>query len=184
MTAERYRPDWEDLVTRAKAAQGRWVLGLQAAPVRVLETANRRSSNRWLNDPDGRLYAMPAERATTADGEEICDVYVRWEWFNPAHAPKIPITPAEFRTLRLPRELKVRLNEYAAATHRDQSDIINEVLKKYVRYGTRAKPVPQASEQQRATVPEELWTNALLRAEKDGMPLVEIVRYELARKLR
>lgn len=179
----KFRADWKDVVTRAKAAEGRWVLGLNAAPIRVMETVNRRASNRWLNDPDGRLYGMATNRVKTDEGE-ICDVFVRWEWFNPEMAPKILVGPEDQRTLRVPRSLKVKVLEAVARTGKTQTQIINDVLKKYLRYGTRMKAAEPAHEQLRATVAEDLWTLALQRAEKDGIPLVEIVRYELDRKLR
>jgi len=184
MPAERYHVDWKDLVTRAKAAQGREILGLNAAPVRVLETINRRASNRWLNDPDGRLYGYIPQKAQLPDGSWVGDVYVRWEWFNPAAAPTILVGPEDQRTLRVPRSLKVRINDYVSRTGITQTDLVNQVLKKYLRYGTRLKPTEPAHEQLRATVKDPLWTNALQRAEKDGIPLVEIVRYELERKVR
>lgn len=181
----KFRADWQDIVTRAKAAQGRWILGLNAAPIRVMETVNRRASNRWLNDPDGRLYGVAGEKATLPDGSVICDVFVRWEWFHPENAPKILVAGEDQRNLRVPRDMKIAVNAYVAAHPGvTQTGLINEILKKYVRYGTRLKPTPQANEQLRATVDEELWTKALFRAEKDGMPLVEIVRYELGRRLR
>jgi hypothetical protein len=183
MATPKYRADWKDVVTRAKAAEGRWILGINAAPIRVLETVNRRASNRWLNDPDGRLYGKAGETAVV-DGEQIADIYVRWEWFNPEQAPKILVGPEDQRTLRVSRDMKVAVNayvkEHSGAT---QTGLINEILKKYVRYGTRLKPAPPMNEQLRATVPEDLWTKALLRAEQDRMPLVEIVRFELANKV-
>jgi hypothetical protein len=135
MSTPRYRADWLDIVTRAKAAQGRWVTGINAAPIRVLETANRRASNRWLNDPDGRLYALAGERAKSR------------------------------------------------RTGATMTSFVIQVLEKYVRHGTRLKPPLPAHEQYRATVPEDLWTKALFRAEKDGMPLTEVVRYELNKLL-
>jgi hypothetical protein len=181
---DRYRADWKDLVTRAKAAQGRWILGINAAPVRILETVNRRASNRWLNDPDGRMYGIMSQQATLPDGTEVGDLYVRWEWFNPEAAPKILVGPEDQRTLRVPRSLKVRINEYVRRTGETQTELVNQVLKKYVRYGTRLKPNEPAHEQLRATVQDPLWTDALKRAEVDGIPLVEIVRYELDRKVR
>lgn len=183
MSTPRYRADWLDIVTRAKAAQGRWVTGINAAPIRVLETANRRASNRWLNDPDGRLYALAGERATLEDGTVICDIYVRWEWFNPEQAPKINVTNEEFRTIRVSRNLKERATAESRRTGATMTSFVIQVLEKYVRHGTRLKPPLPAHEQYRATVPEDLWTKALFRAEKDGMPLTEVVRYELNKLL-
>lgn len=177
------KPQWDDIVDRAKAANGLWVLGAQAVPLSVLRTV-RQGRNAKVNRAEGRLFSKPGERATTEDGITVVDMYVRWEW-TPGFEP--PIAGAQSsgfsrRKLTMPKRVGEALREAAAVIDAPRGEILRRAVAEIAVRGTSYTP-PETVDLT-FEVNDYVWEQAQDQVAEAGVPFHPALLQELRRQIR
>ena len=180
---EYVKPPWDDIVDRAKAANGLWVLGAQAVPLSVLRTV-RQGRNAKVNRAEGRLFSKPGERATTEDGDTVVDMYVRWEW-TPGFEP--PIAGAQSsgfsrRKLTMPKRVGEALRDAAAEIGAPRGEILRRAVAEIAVKGTTYTP-PETMDLT-FEVNDYVWEQAQDQVADAGVPFHPALLQELRRQIR
>jgi hypothetical protein len=172
---------WDEIVDRAKSANGRWILGAQAVPMSVLRTV-RQGRNEKVARPDGRLVPKPGEKATLEDGTEVVDLYVRWEW-TPGFEPPIANAPGvSKRQVTLPAYLAEDLRRAAAGRDEPRAEILRRTVAELAVHGTNYVPPPTPD--LTFEVNDYVWERAQQRVQDAGVPFHPAFVQELRRQLR
>jgi hypothetical protein len=178
------KPDWPAIIAEAQRASGRWVLIANAAPRSVMRTI-RQQRHRALRHAEGILLGREGEVATLVDGSEVVDIYGKWVWFNPDAAPKRAVTGKSERRLAMRPQDRDALIAYAASIDRTRTQLLDEVLAKFINHGTTYRRHRQHREIVKFdSVNDYLWRKAQERAEVDGVKLVDALRFELRQLAR
>ncbi|MGC5173352.1 hypothetical protein ACLQ2Q_22140 [Microbacterium sp. DT81.1] len=176
---------WDDIVNRAKRAQGSWILGAQAVPESVLRTV-RQGRNKKVTRLEGRLVPRGTAGANTPNGVKVVDLYVRWEW-TPGFEPSTP-DAIEFskRSVTLPVTVAEAVRSAAADRGESVDDILPRAIEELaVRGTTYREPPPSPPSRMTFLVNDDSWDRAQDRVEEVGVSfgpaMVLAVRRQIGR---
>lgn len=172
---------WDDIVDRAKSANGRWILAASAVPTSVLRTV-RQGRNEKVNNLDGRLVPKAGEKATTPEGAEVVDLYVKWEW-TPGFEPPAP-NAAGFtkRKVTLPAHIAEDLKNAAAGRDEPRAEILRRAVAELAVHGTTYTVPPTVD--LTFEVNDHVWERAHQRVDEAGVPFHPALLQELRRQIR
>ena len=172
--------DWDNIIDRARRANGRWILVANAVRPSVMRTI-RQKRHRALQREDGELIARPGETVDLPDGTTVMDIYAYWKWADDSYN-LLSAKADRPRKITLSEMTTTKLRAVIGTLGESQSEVVRDALLSYVLHGTRY--VKEGTSELSVTIPDQLWEQARQRAEDEGLKFSKVVEFEVQRQLR